>query len=65
MTKRLKDSVEQTKKNEESRKELMAGISHDIRSPLTSIKAYVEGLLDGIAKTEEIRLNYLRIIKKN
>lgn len=64
MTKRLKDSVEQTKKNEESRKELMAGISHDIRSPLTSIKAYVEGLLDGIAKTEEIRLNYLRIIKK-
>ncbi len=64
MTERLKKSVEQTKKNEESRKELMAGISHDIRSPLTSIKAYVEGLLDGIAKTEEIRLNYLRIIKK-
>lgn len=64
MTKRLKASVEQTRKNEESRKELMAGISHDIRSPLTSIKAYVEGLLDGIAKTEEIRLNYLRIIKK-
>lgn len=27
----------------------MAGISHDLRSPLTSIQAYVEGLLDGVA----------------
>ena len=31
----------------------LAGISHDLRSPLTSIRAYVEGLLDGVARTEE------------
>ena len=64
MALRLKSSVEQTKRNEESRKELMAGISHDLRSPLTSIQAYVEGLLDGIARTPESRRSYLTTIKR-
>ena len=50
MAARLKESVERTRRDEESRKELLAGISHDLRSPLTSIRAYVEGLLDGVAK---------------
>ena len=64
MAERLKESVEQTRRNEESRKELMAGISHDLRSPLTSIRAYVEGLLDGIADTPETRNLYLLTIKR-
>lgn len=42
---------------------LLAGISHDVRSPLTSIRAYVEGLLDGVADTPEKRERYLRIIR--
>lgn len=49
---------------EKSRKELIAGISHDLRSPLTSIQAYVEGLLDGIAKTPESQRRYLETIKQ-
>lgn len=64
MAARLKKSVDQTVKNEKSRKELMAGISHDIRSPLTSIKAYVEGLIDGIAQTPEAQQRYLTTIKR-
>lgn len=63
MAARLKASVERTRQDEESRKELLAGISHDLRSPLTSIRAYVEGLLDGVAKTEEARRRYLLTIK--
>ena len=63
MAARLKTSVERTRQDEESRKELLAGISHDLRSPLTSIRAYVEGLLDGVAKTEEARQRYLLTIK--
>ncbi len=49
MAARLKEYVERTRRDEESRKELLAGISHDLRSPLTSIRAYVEGLLAGVA----------------
>ena len=63
MAERLKRSVERDRKDEESRKELLAGISHDLRSPLTSIRAYVEGLLDGVAQTEEARQRYLRTIR--
>lgn len=63
MAARLKVSVEQSKKDEESRKELLAGISHDLRSPLTSIQAYVEGLLDDVAQTTEARQKYLLTIK--
>lgn len=63
MAARLKASVERTRQDEASRKELLAGISHDLRSPLTSIRAYVEGLLDGVARTDEARRRYLTTIK--
>lgn len=63
MAVRLKTSVEITRQHEKSRRELLVGISHDLRSPLTSIQAYVEGLLDGVAKTPEMRQSYLTTIK--
>lgn len=63
MAVRLKTSVERTRQDEESRKELLAGISRDLRSPLTSIRAYVEGLLDGVARTDEAQRRYLTTIK--
>lgn len=63
MAGRLKEMVQRIQRQERSRKELIAGISHDIRSPLTSIQAYVEGLLDGIAKTPEAERRYLETIK--
>ena len=64
MAAQLKASVEEVRKNEQSRKELIAGISHDLRSPLTSIKAFVEGLLDGVANTPESQQEYLQVIKQ-
>ncbi|MDD4716141.1 MAG: HAMP domain-containing sensor histidine kinase [Oscillospiraceae bacterium] len=63
MAVRLKESVDLTQQHEQSRKELLAGISHDLRSPLTSIRAYVEGLLDGVPKTPEAQRSYLETIK--
>lgn len=64
MAMRLKASVEQTLQNEENRKELLAGISHDIRSPLTSIIAYADGLIDGVADNPEKQKKYLVTIKE-
>lgn len=63
MAVRLRQSVDLAQQHEQSRRELLAGISHDLRSPLTSIRAYVEGLLDGVAKTPEAQKNYLKTIK--
>ena len=55
---KLKESGEKIARYEEQRKEMLAGISHDLRSPLTSIKGYAMGLRDGIAKTEEMKRRY-------
>ncbi|TCT17534.1 HAMP domain-containing protein [Melghiribacillus thermohalophilus] len=63
MRKHLKQSIEKQKQYEKSRKELIASISHDLRTPLSSIKGYVEGLMDGVARTEEMQKKYLRVIK--
>lgn len=62
MRARLKESVDTRIKYEENRKDLMAGISHDLRTPITAIKGYVEGLRDGVANTEEKQKKYLNII---
>jgi signal transduction histidine kinase len=63
MAARLLESLEARRKDEQSRKELIAGISHDLRTPLTSIKAYVEGLEKGVASTQEARERYIGTIK--
>lgn len=59
---KLKESIEKQNKAEEERKVLIAGIAHDLRTPLTSVKGYAEGLADGIADTPEKQKNYIRII---
>ncbi|WP_431803436.1 sensor histidine kinase [Halobacillus andaensis] len=53
MRRRLQEAEELQHKYEESRKELIASISHDLKTPITSIKGYVEGILDGVADTPE------------
>lgn len=59
---RLKQSIESQQAAEKNRKELMANVSHDLKTPITSIKGYVEGILDGVAKDEKMREKYLRTI---
>ena len=59
----MKRSKEEQLKYETYRKELISGISHDLRTPLTTIKGYVGGILDGIADTEEKREKYLLAVQ--
>lgn len=58
----LKESVEERLRYEKYRTELLSGISHDLRTPLTSIKGYAEGLLEGIADTPEKQKRYYNAI---
>lgn len=62
MAARLKESVELTERNDRSRRELIAGISHDLRTPLTSIKAYASGLAEGVAATPAMQKKYVQTI---
>ena len=62
MAARLKASLDAQSRQQQQRQELIAGMSHDLKSPLTSIRAYTEGLLDGVAKDEAARTRYLQTI---
>ncbi|WP_127837480.1 HAMP domain-containing sensor histidine kinase [Clostridium prolinivorans] len=58
----LKDSINIKMKYDDNRKMLISSISHDLKTPITSIKGYVEGILDGVANTKEKIENYLKTI---
>jgi signal transduction histidine kinase len=58
----LKDSIEQHEINAQRSREMMSNISHDLKTPLTAIKGYSEGLLDGVADTPEKQQKYLKTI---
>lgn len=59
---RLKESTEEKLQNEKQNKELISNITHDLKTPITAIKGYVEGIIDGVADTPERRDKYLRTI---
>ena len=63
MAARLEAMVNERQLDEERRKELIAGISHDLRTPLTAVKAYVEGIEKGVASTPALQARYIETIK--
>ena len=62
MRQKLKESIEVQAQYEENRKELISNISHDLKTPITSIIGYVEGIKDGVANTPEKMDKYLTTI---
>lgn len=62
MRQKLKESIMLQLQYEENRKELISSISHDLKTPITSIKGYVEGIQDGVANTPEKLKKYLQTI---
>lgn len=58
----LSESQSIQKLYEENRKELITHISHDLKTPITSIKGYVEGIRDGVADTPEKRERYIQTV---
>ena len=62
MRMRLRENEEKSAEQERKNRELISNITHDLKTPITSIKGYVEGILDGVASTPEKQEKYLRTI---
>ncbi len=59
---KLKESIELQMQYEENRKELISNISHDLKTPITAIKGYTEGIMDGVPDSPEKMEKYIQTI---
>lgn len=59
---KLKEDEEEKKLSEDAARELVSNISHDLKTPLTAIRGYVEGILDGVASSPQKTRDYLNTI---
>lgn len=59
---RLKENTEENRESEKQNRELVSNISHDLKTPITAIKGYVEGIMDGVADTPEKMDKYIKTI---
>lgn len=59
---RLKETTEEQLQQEKQNKELISNISHDLKTPITAIKGYMEGIMDGVADTPEKMDKYIKTV---
>ena len=62
MRKRLQENAEEKIRIDNENRELISNISHDLKTPITAIKGYVEGIMDGVVDSEEKMERYIRTI---
>lgn len=57
----LRDITEE-QRLENMRREFVANVSHELKTPLTSIKSYTETILDGMVDDEETKISFLEVV---
>ncbi|WP_246469304.1 sensor histidine kinase [Cohnella nanjingensis] len=64
MSRQLQISFEAVSRSEASRRELVANVAHDLRTPLALLQSHSEALLDEVVRDEETRRDYLQVLRK-
>ena len=62
MRRRLKENAEEKLRTEKESRDLLSNIAHDLKTPITAVKGYAEGIIDGVANTPEKIDKYVRTI---
>lgn len=61
----IKQLTTQRNEQEQNQKKLISNISHEVRTPLTTIKAYLDAISEGICRDEDSLMSYIHIMQKN
>ena len=59
MQEHILEEQEKNRRYEQARTDMIAGISHDLRTPLTAIKGSIKAMLDGVAATPQMQQKFL------
>lgn len=59
---KLKESADEKIETDNRNRELITNISHDLKTPITAIKGYMEGIMDGVADTPEKMDKYIKTV---
>jgi two-component system phosphate regulon sensor histidine kinase PhoR len=59
------NDVTRLRRLEQARRDFVANVSHELKTPITSIKGFVETLLDGAMQEPDNALSFLKIIAKH
>ncbi|MFL0196721.1 sensor histidine kinase [Clostridium sp. WILCCON 0269] len=65
MAQKLEKGEKAKQEYENNRKALIANISHDLKTPITSVSGYIEAILDGVVTSPEKISSYLKIVESN
>ncbi|WP_256975946.1 cell wall metabolism sensor histidine kinase WalK [Paenibacillus sp. MY03] len=65
ITLELKEQRKRRARQEKAQKELITNISHEIRTPITTVKAYMEAILEGVCSDRETMLEYVGIMRNH
>lgn len=65
MAEKLQKGEKAKREYENNRKALIANISHDLKTPITSVSGYIEAILDGVVTSPEKISSYLKIVESN
>lgn len=60
---KLKESIYLQQRYDENRKFLLSSISHDLKTPVTAIRGYIEGIIDGVAAAPDKQQQYLEVAR--
>lgn len=64
MSEKLNLMFKEVKRSEQYKTELIANVSHDLRTPVSSIRSFAEALQDGVVTDEETQQKYLQTIER-
>ena len=63
MARALRQAADHERELEQARRDLIAAISHDLRTPLAAMRALIEALVDGVVADPQTEAQYLQSVQ--